>query len=60
MIITFEKRIQDRLDQIERDEGIPPVEFVHQAVEVWSLADADMRRALGLAVMRWVLEKVRR
>ncbi|MEC5289959.1 hypothetical protein VSX64_09865 [Aurantimonas sp. C2-6-R+9] len=60
MIISFEKRIQDRLDQIERDEGIPPVEFVHQAVEVWSLADADMRRALGVCVMRWVLEKVRR
>lgn len=60
MMISFEKRIQDRLDQIEAREGIPPVEFVHQAVEVWSLADADMRRALGLAVMRWVIQEVRR
>ena len=60
MVIVFEKRIRERLAEIERAEGIPEVEFVRQAVEVWSQADATMRQSLGLMVMRAKLQELRK
>lgn len=58
MMIIFEKRTMERLEKIEREEGIPTTEFVRQAVEVWSAATPDLRRSMGLSVMREMLRSI--
>ncbi|MEH6718399.1 MAG: hypothetical protein V7704_05900 [Aurantimonas endophytica] len=58
MMIIFEKRVLERLERIERDEGIPPVDLVRQAVEVWSAATPEMRKSMGLSVMREMLRSI--
>ncbi|MEX6506808.1 hypothetical protein [Jiella sp. M17.18] len=60
MIIIFDRHVQKRLDEIEAAEGIPPVDFVRQAVEAWSLVGADDRRAIAISIMHIALSTVRR
>ena len=59
MIIAFSPRVRSRLVEIELDEGIPAVEVVHQAVEMWTMLDHDDRRALGLAAMSLALQSLK-
>ena len=47
MMIVFSPRVRQRLVEIEWEEGIPAVEVVHQAVEMWTILGPDDRRALG-------------
>ena len=58
MMIVIPARMQARLRQIEADEGIPPLDFTLQALEVWAAADDEMRKAIGLSVMRWKLQSI--
>ena len=60
MILSLSPEVRARLDRIEREEGIPAVEFTHQSVEIWSTLDEDDRRMVGLEIMRILLQKIRR
>ena len=60
MIIIFDKHVQKRLDDIEAAEGIPPVDFVRQAVDAWSLIGPEDRRAVAISIMQIALSNVRR
>ena len=59
MIIVFSPRVRQRLVEIERDEGIPAAELVHQATEIWTILGPDDRRALGLAAMSLALQSLK-
>ncbi|UIJ73346.1 hypothetical protein [Aurantimonas sp. HBX-1] len=60
MLIVIPKHLQDRLRKIEEVEGIPPNDFVAQALEVWTLTDDEMRKSIGISVMRWKIQSLRR
>lgn len=60
MLIVIPKHLQQRLRQIEEDEGIPPNDFVCQALEVWTNTDSEMRKRFALNVMRWKLQSIRK
>ena len=60
MILSLSPEVRARLDRIEREEGVPAAELCHQAIDTWSLLDADDRRAVGMAIMRLLLQKIRR
>ncbi|MCC4298155.1 hypothetical protein [Aurantimonas coralicida] len=60
MLIVIPKHLQQRLRNIEAEEGIPPNDFVCQALEVWTNTDAEMRKSIGLNVMRWKLQSIRK
>ncbi|MBB3952618.1 hypothetical protein [Aureimonas jatrophae] len=58
MNVVVEEDVLDRLEAIERDEGIPVERQIRQAVAVWShLEGSDERRIAGLAVMRIVVAR---
>jgi len=59
MIVSFPRDVVRRLEDIERDEGIPVAEQVHQAVAVWThLRGDDERRVAGFAVMGIVVLRI--
>lgn len=60
MLIVIPPHLQERLRRIEELEGIPPNDFVHQALEVWTLTDNEMRKSIGISVMRWKIQSLRR
>lgn len=60
MLIVIPKHLQQRLHQIEEDEGTPPLDFVVSALEVWTNTDAEMRKSIALNVMRWKLQSIKR
>lgn len=60
MLIVIPKHIQERLRRIEEDEGIPPNDFVVSALEVWTNTDAEMRKSIGISVMRWKMQSITR
>lgn len=60
MVIAFPTRIRQRLEEIEALEGMPQLDLVHQAVEVWCHLTADERRILGLAAISLVVERHRK
>ena len=60
MLIVIPKHLQERLRQIEEDEGIPPLDFVCQALEVWTNTDAEMRKSIGINVIRWKMQSIQR
>lgn len=60
MLIVIPKHLQQRLLNIEEDEGIPPLDFVVSALEVWTNTDDEMRKSIALNVMRWKLQSIRR
>lgn len=60
MLIVIPKHLQQRLRQIEEDEGIPPNDFVCSALEVWTNTDDEMRKSITLSVMRWKLQSIKR
>jgi hypothetical protein len=57
MLVVFSPKVQNRLAEIEAIEGVPAVELVHQAVEVFSHLDGDERRALGFFAMQIVVRR---
>ena len=59
MIVVFEPATQRRLDVIEAEEGVPQVDLVRQAVDLWSLLTLDERRAVGFAAIRTVMRRLR-
>ena len=59
MIVSFPPAVRDRLARIENVEGVPAVEIVHQAVDVWSRLDVDGRRVLGIAALQLVVERIK-
>ena len=60
MLIVIPKHLRERLAKIEEDEGIPPNDFVCQALEVWTNTDAEMRKSIGINVMRWKMQNIQR
>ena len=60
MMIVFSPRVRQRLIEIEREEGVPAVEIVHQATEIWTTLGPDDRRALGLAAMSLALQSLKK
>jgi hypothetical protein len=58
MIIAFPRDVLSRLDHIERQEGTPAIEVVHQAVAVWSYMTADERRRLGQVAIGLVAQRI--
>ena len=60
MLIVIPKHLQQRLRNIEAEEGIPPNDFVASALEVWTNTDAEMRKSIALSVMRWKLQSIRK
>ncbi|WP_279483214.1 hypothetical protein [Aureimonas sp. SK2] len=60
MILALPADVQARLAEIERDEGIPPLEIAHQAIAVWSqLRGDDERKCVGVSVMAHVMYRAR-
>ncbi len=59
MILALPRDVRDRLARIEAVEGIPALDLVHQAVDVWSRLDADGRRMLGVVAMQLVVDQLR-
>lgn len=60
MVIAFPSDVRSRLDAIERNEGVPALEIVHQAVAVWSQLDGEERRRMGMVALGLVMERARR
>ena len=60
MLIVIPKHLQERLRRIQEVEGIPPNDFVCQALEVWTLTDDEMRKSIGISVMRWKIQSLRK
>jgi len=60
MLIVIPKQLQKRLREIEEREGIPPIDFVCQALEVWINTDDEMRKIISLNVMKWKLQSIRK
>ncbi|MDE0925220.1 hypothetical protein [Aurantimonas coralicida] len=60
MLIVIPKHLQQRLRNIEAEEGIPPNDFVCSALEVWTNTDDEMRKSITLSVMRWKLQSIKR
>ena len=60
MLIVIPKHLRERLRKIEEEEGIPPLDFVCSALEVWTNTDAEMRKSIALNVMRWKLQSIKR
>ncbi|MCW4114369.1 hypothetical protein NPA31_005255 [Aurantimonas sp. MSK8Z-1] len=58
MILSLEPRVTARLNKIERQEGIPPVEVAHQAVAVWCELTADERRSVGFFALQLVTRRL--
>lgn len=59
MLVVLHPEVLRRLSDIEAAEGIPAVDIVHQAVDVWSRLDADGRRIIGIAAMQLVVGQIR-
>tara|TARA_R100001086_G_scaffold197651_1_gene114140 strand:- start:1433 stop:1618 length:186 start_codon:yes stop_codon:yes gene_type:complete len=60
MLIVIPKHLQQRLREIEEREGIPPNDFVASALEIWTNTDAEMRKSIGINVMRWKMQSIQR
>lgn len=60
MLIVIPKHLQQRLRNIEAEEGIPPNDFVVSALEIWTNTDAEMRKSIGINVMRWKMQSIQR
>lgn len=56
-MVTFDTATNARRARIEVEEGMPAAEFVREAVGVWSYMKADERRAMGIEIMRVVIER---
>lgn len=57
MILALPADVVERLDRIERTEGVPPLELAHQAISVWSQLTAPERRSLGQVAIGIVMER---
>lgn len=61
MILALPADVAARLAEIEAREGIPAVEFCHQAIAIWSqLQTADQRGGIGLIIMQSVIAHILR
>lgn len=60
MIVSFPRPVLARLTHLERSEGVPPVEVVHQAVDIYSHLDADERHRMGVFALSLVVGRHRR
>lgn len=56
-MIMFDAATNARLARIEVEEGMPSAEFIREAVGVWSYMTADERRAMGVEIMRVVVNR---
>jgi hypothetical protein len=56
-MVLFDDATNRRLAEIEAEEGMPAAEFIREAVGVWSYMTADERRAMGIEIMRVVIER---
>lgn len=59
MVVAFPPEVLRRLDAIEAAEGVPGLEIVHQAVDVWSQLTSDERRIVGIAAMQLIVERLK-
>lgn len=57
MILALPHDVRERLDHIERMEGVPPIEICHQAVSVFSQLTGPERHALGMTAISLVMER---
>lgn len=57
MVIALSAAVLARLSAVEADAGIPVIDQVHQAVEVWSHLTGDERRMLGVMAMKLVIAR---
>ncbi|KQQ91037.1 hypothetical protein [Aureimonas sp. Leaf324] len=57
MILALPIDVRERLDRIEREEGVPPLEVCHQAISVFSQLTGPERRALGVTAIGLVMER---
>lgn len=60
MILALPHDVRERLDRIEAEEGVPPVELAHQAIAVWSQLTGPERHRAGFVLMQIVMERARR
>ncbi|GGD38356.1 hypothetical protein [Aureimonas glaciei] len=56
-MFSFDAATNARITRIEAEEGKPAAEFIREAVGVWSYMTADERRAMGIEVMRVVVNR---
>ncbi|GGD87984.1 hypothetical protein GCM10011390_03440 [Aureimonas endophytica] len=59
MVIALRPDVRERLDAIEREDGIPVLDQIVQAVEVWSHLTGPERHALGIIAMQLVAARAR-
>ncbi|GGD25927.1 hypothetical protein [Aureimonas glaciei] len=59
MVIAFPSDVLARLRHIERSEGVPVLDVVHQAVAVFSYLDVDERQRLGQVALGLVVERMK-
>jgi len=57
VILALPNDVRERLDRIERDEGVPPTEIAHQAISMWSQLTGPERRSLGQVAIGLVMER---
>ncbi|WP_062117346.1 hypothetical protein [Aureimonas sp. AU40] len=53
MILALAPDVAARVAEIEAREGIPAIEFAHQAISVWSmLRTRDQRAGMGFCILQ--------
>lgn len=57
MILALPHDVRERLDRIETEEGVPPLEVAHQAISVFSQLIGPERHALGMTAIGLVMER---
>ncbi|ALN73066.1 hypothetical protein [Aureimonas sp. AU20] len=59
MILALAPDVAARVAEIEAREGIPAVEFCHQAISVWSRLRTDAQRAgMGLCIIQSTIREI--
>lgn len=57
MIVALPHDVRERLDRIEAEEGVPPIEIAYQAISVFSQLTGPERHALGMTAISIVMER---
>ncbi|WP_294640415.1 hypothetical protein [uncultured Aureimonas sp.] len=57
MVIALRPDVRERLVEIELEDGVPVLEQVMQAVEVWSHLTTPERRTIMMLAMRIIAQR---
>ena len=57
MILALPQDVRERLNRIDRDEGVPPIEVAHTAISVFSQLTGPERHDLGITAISLVMER---